>query len=113
VVRATDNELLARQAGATTVINPASFAGLLLAGSCSGPHIAQYLADLASTAGRVQLSERKVRPGEIGRSLADLKGGLGVRIYRGERVIGFWEPEAGALQPGDLIVEIVPGTGED
>ena len=30
VVKADDNEDLARQAGATTVINPASFAGLLL-----------------------------------------------------------------------------------
>ena len=37
VVRADDNEDLARQAGATTVINPASFAGLLLAGSTHGP----------------------------------------------------------------------------
>ena len=39
-VRAEDNELLARQAGATTVINPDSFAGLLLAGSAHGPNIA-------------------------------------------------------------------------
>ena len=35
-VRNEDNELLARQAGATTVINPVSFAGLLLAGSTHG-----------------------------------------------------------------------------
>ena len=40
VVRNEDNELPARQAGATTVINPVSFAGLLLAGSTSGRHIA-------------------------------------------------------------------------
>ena len=46
VVKAEDNEDLAHQAGATTVINPASFAGLLLAGSAHGPHIAEYLGDL-------------------------------------------------------------------
>src|SRR3546814_20263193 len=37
-VRNEDNEIHARQAGATTVINPVSFAGLLLAGSCHGLH---------------------------------------------------------------------------
>lgn len=47
VIRSEDNESPATQAGANTVINPASFAGLLLAGSTSGPHLADYLMDLA------------------------------------------------------------------
>jgi voltage-gated potassium channel len=34
-----------------------------------------------------------------------------VRIYRGERVIGFWEEGAQRLEPGDLIIEIVQGDG--
>ena len=60
VVRANDNELLARQAGANNVINPVRFTGLLLAGSAKGAHISDYLADLASVSGRVQLVERVV-----------------------------------------------------
>ena len=108
VVRNEDNELPARQAGATTVINPVSFAGLLLAGSCSGPHISDYLADLAAASGRVKLHERRALPEEIGRPLSAVATGLGVRIYRGEVPVGFWEDEAKALQPGDIIVEIVP-----
>lgn len=107
-VRNEDNELLARQAGATTVINPVSFAGLLLAGSTDGAHIADYIADLASTTGRVQLAEREVRPDEHGQPLSALAKGLGVRVYRDGRPYGFWEPEAKALQPGDIIVEILP-----
>jgi voltage-gated potassium channel len=107
-VRNEDNELLARQAGATTVINPISFAGLLLAGSTDGAHIADYLADLASSHGRVQLAERTVREDECGRPLAALARGLGVRIYRDGKPHGFWEPEAQSLLPGDCIVEIVP-----
>src|SRR5690606_12470729 len=47
VVRADDNELLARQAGADNVINPVRLTGLLLAGSAQGKHISDYLADLA------------------------------------------------------------------
>ena len=109
VVRAADNEILARQAGADNVINPVRFTGLLLAGSAQGAHIADYLADLASVGGRVQLIERKVLPEEVGRSLAELvTGGHGLRIYRNGGSCGFWEDEAGELQEGDIVVEIRP-----
>ncbi|MXO73243.1 potassium channel family protein [Alteraurantiacibacter buctensis] len=109
VVRAADNELLARQAGANNVINPVRFTGLLLAGSAQGAHVADYLADLASVTGRVQLVERPVTPDEIGRPLSALPtGGMGLRIYRQGHAIGFWEPEACALEAGDTVVEIRP-----
>jgi voltage-gated potassium channel len=107
-VRNEDNELLARQAGATTVINPVSFAGLLLAGSTHGAHIADYIADLASSSGRVRLAEREVTPEECGKPLSAIAKGLGVRVYRDGHPIGFWEPEAQSLKPGDCIVEILP-----
>jgi voltage-gated potassium channel len=107
-VRAEDNELLARQAGATTVVNPVSFAGLLLAGSCKGTHATEYIADLASAAGRVQLIERPVTSAEAGRPLSGLTSGLGVRILRRGQPYGFWEPEAQKLELDDIVVEIVP-----
>jgi voltage-gated potassium channel len=107
VIRAADNELLAKQAGADNVINPVRFTGLLLAGSAQGAHIADYLADLASVDGRVQLVERPVLPAEIGKSLDHLAGGgRGLRVYRDGRPHGFWEIEAQALQAGDIVLEI-------
>lgn len=108
VIRSGDNEPLARQAGATTVINPASFAGLLLAGSTHGEHLADYIADLAAHGGPVALHERDVAPGEVGKPLSALATGLGVRIHRAGHAVGFWEPGAARLEPGDRIVEIVP-----
>ena len=112
VVRATDNELLARQAGANNVINPVRFTGLLLAGSAQGAHIAEYLADLASVSGRVQLVERVVEEDECGKPITDLAtGGRGLRIYRNGRAIGYWEDECQNLQKGDVVVEIVPANG--
>lgn len=109
VVRADDNELLARQAGANNVINPVRFTGLLLAGSAKGAHIADYLADLASVNGRVQLVEREVLPEECGASISALKsGGRGLRVYRNGEALGFWEDECQNLQPGDIVVEIIP-----
>ena len=107
VVRAADNELLARQAGANTVINPVNFAGLLLAGSCEGEHIAEYIGDLASVTGRVSLREREVQPFEHGRALRDVQTGIAVRLYRNGQPFGFWEAEAARLQPEDRIVEII------
>ncbi len=114
VVRADDNELLARQAGANNVINPVRFTGLLLAGSVKGAHIADYLADLASVGGRVQLVERVVSEAECGKPISDLaSGGQGLRIYRNGRAIGFWEDECQQLQAGDVVVEIVPTAGSE
>ncbi|GAB5348199.1 potassium channel family protein [Alteriqipengyuania sp. 357] len=109
VVRAADNESIARQAGANNVINPVHFTGLLLAGSVRGAHIADYLADLASVAGRVQLVERAVTAEECGLPISDLKtGGRGLRIYRNGEALGFWEDECQNLRAGDIVVEIVP-----
>ncbi len=109
VVRADDNEFLARQAGANNVINPVRFTGLLLAGSAKGAHIADYLADLASVTGRVQLVEREVTPEECGGSISELKsGGRGLRVYRDGTALGFWEDGCAQLQAGDVVVEIVP-----
>jgi len=115
VVRADDNEFLARQAGANNVINPVRFTGLLLAGSANGAHIADYLSDLASVTGRVQLVERTITEGECGKTISEISsGGRGLRIYRGSEAFGFWEDACQDLQPGDVLVEIVPtenGTG--
>ncbi|QWC56444.1 potassium transporter TrkA [Erythrobacter sp. 3-20A1M] len=112
VVRADDNELLARQAGANNVINPVRFTGLLLAGSAKGAHIADYLADLASVSGKVQLVEREVRADEIGRSLKEsCQEGIGLRVYRDGHALGYWEDACAALEAGDIIVEIIPTNG--
>ncbi|MGE8141716.1 potassium channel family protein [Novosphingobium sp. NPDC080210] len=108
VVRAEDNEDLAQQAGANTVINPVRFTGLLLAGSAQGTHVSDYLSDLASVGGQVQLIERTVTADEVGRSLDSLGPGTrGLRVVRGGREIGFWEADAQRLEAGDVVVTIV------
>lgn len=113
IIRSEDNEPLARQAGANTVINPASFAGLLLAGSTHGEHIADYISDLAACDGRVALRQRGVAPDEVGTPLSAIRSGQGLRIHRDGNVIGFWEPGAARLQTGDEIIEVVPAGGRE
>jgi voltage-gated potassium channel len=107
-VNEQDNEGAARRAGADVVVNPMNFAGLLLATTHAGHHIADYLADLATMGGRVRMVERDVLPEEIGTSLKDLPQGLGLRIIRDGTPYGFWRPQVQRLEPGDIIMEIVP-----
>jgi voltage-gated potassium channel len=108
VVRNGDNEFPAKAAGATTVINPVSFAGLLLAGSTEGADIADYMADLASASGKVRLHEREIEKFEIGRTLQDAAVGIGLRVVRGKDAIGWWEEAANRLELGDRIIEVIP-----
>lgn len=107
-VNEEDNVAPARRAGANVVVNPLDFAGLLLATTHSGQHIADYLADLASREGRVQLVERDVKPEEVGRALKDVSDGLGLRIIRDGKPYGFWRPQVKKLEMGDIIMEICP-----
>src|SRR5688500_19461553 len=106
-IREADNEDIARQAGADTVINPVSFAGLLLASSLEGPYRAEYLADLATSEGRVELRERIVEPGEVGRSLAEICTGQAVRLIRDGKPHAPGDPQFQRLAPGDRILEII------
>ena len=107
-VRATENEILAVDAGARVIVNPVSFGGRLLAGATMGSHIADYISDLVTSRGRVELRERAVTPEEVGRPLRGLATGQGLRLHRGNRVIGFWEPDAASMEDGDLFIEVVP-----
>ena len=107
-VNQKDNEIPAHRAGADVVVNPLNFAGLLLATTHAGHHIADYLADLATMGGRVRLIEREVSPEEIGTSLKDISEGLGLRIIRAGTPYGFWRPQVQELEAGDIIMAIIP-----
>ena len=107
-VNQQDSEVPARRAGADIVVNPLDFAGLLLATTHAGHHIADYLADLATMRGRVRLIEREVYEDEVGTSLNDLTECLGLRIIRDGKPYGFWRPQVQQLESGDIIMAIVP-----
>jgi len=105
-IRNSDNEDLARQAGANIVVNPVSFTGLLLASTRHSEHLAEYLTDLATSEGRVRLREREATKDEIGRLLRDVCDGRALRLYRGQKILC---PDATGprIEKGDTIVELV------
>ena len=106
-IRETDNEDIAKQAGADTVINPVSFSGLLLASSLEGPYRAEYLNDLATSEGRVMLRERIITDDEAGRSPQQICTGQVVRLIRDGRAHVVDDPAFQSLRVGDRILEII------
>lgn len=112
-VRAVENEDLLRQAGASSIINPVSLGGHLLARSSTHRGAVDYIRDLAAADGRVVLHERLATEAEIGRSLRSIGPGLGVRLLRKGEPIGFWEAAADTIQAGDAIIEIVQVSGSN
>jgi voltage-gated potassium channel len=106
-IRETDNEDIAKQAGADTVINPVSFSGLLLASSLTGPHRAEYLNDLATSEGRVMLRERIVGEDEAGLSPHQMCSGQVVRLIRDGRAYPTGDAAFRSLRSGDRILEII------
>lgn len=107
IVKSAENDALMEQAGANVVVNPVELGGHLLARATASANVVDYVTDLVTNSGRVCLQERAVTPAEVGRPLADVVTGLGVRIQRDGAPIGFWEPAAKSLRSGDIIVEIV------
>ena len=110
-VRAVENENLLSQAGASSIINPVSLGGHLLARSSTHRGAVDYISDLAAADGRVALHERSATDAEVGRPLRSISPGLGVRLLRRGEPIGFWEKAADAIEAGDSIIEIVPVAG--
>jgi voltage-gated potassium channel len=106
-IRESDNEDIAKQAGADTVINPVSFSGLLLASSLTGPHRAEYLNDLATSEGRVMLRERIVTDEEAGSSPEQVCTGQVVRLIRGGVARPVSDPAFQSLRAGDRVLEII------
>ena len=100
-----ENETLARDAGANVIVNPISFGGQLLAGSTTGPHLADFIAELVTGGGSADLHERAVGADEVGRAPAAVTTGRVVRIYRGDRSLR--PAEVDALAAGDQLIEVV------
>ena len=101
---------LFKQGGADAIVSPATFGGYIIAAAVDHGHMVQYLDDLLTAGGQVRLLERTVRPDEIGKTPADLKPDVLLRLYRGGTMLSLLELEqARRLQAGDILVLLTTG----
>jgi len=100
-----ENVKLFKQGGADAIISPATFGGYILAAAVDQGHMVHYLDDLLTVRGNIALAERAVRPDEIGKTPADLKPDLLLRLYRGNQMFTLSELDRiGCLEAGDTMV---------
>jgi voltage-gated potassium channel len=107
MVKEAENETLVERGGASATICPSTMSGILMANSVSSSRVASYIHDMLTIDGRVMLEDRLATDADAGRRPMDLHDGIALRIHRGDRVIGFWEPEARVLA-GDRLIVLAP-----
>jgi voltage-gated potassium channel len=111
-IRDDENIKLARLSGADLVVTPTRIGGYLLADAVETRHATPFLCDLMSTGGQMVMDERVAGPDDIGKTMADIKGGVVVHIHStgpdGEREVPFAERDSYAIRPGDRLLMILP-----
>ncbi|MCM1965657.1 MULTISPECIES: TrkA family potassium uptake protein [unclassified Streptomyces] len=105
-VREEENAPLLKQSGADAVITSASAAGRLLGLSVLSPSAGTVMEDLIQQGSGLDLIERPVNRGEVGKSVRDTDD-LVVSVLRGHRLLPYDDPHASPLQLTDRVITIV------
>jgi len=104
-VRQTENAHLLEQGGADSVVVSSGAAGRLLGHAVHSPRVVQVLEDLLSVGTGLDIIEREVAGGDVGRPLADIRSEAPViAVVRGEHVLRFDDRRVGELRAGDRLV---------
>ena len=100
-----ENVKLFRQGGAQMIISPSTFGGYLLAAAVEQRHLADYLEDLVTVGGHINLVEETIRDGEAGKTPEDFKPDVLLRVYRQGTVLSPWDfREKDRLVEGDIVL---------
>jgi voltage-gated potassium channel len=107
-IRDEENIKLARLSGADLVVTPTRVGGYLLADAVETQHATPFLCDLMSTGGHMVMNERTAHPDDIGKTMAEITGGVVVHVHSGDREVPFIERDRYRIQTGDKLLMIVP-----
>ena len=105
-----ENAKLLHRSGAHTIISRASAGGNLMAAATRHAHLVDTMQDILSVGGALQLKERPVSPGEVGKHPSELKGVAVLRVYRDGRHYNM--SELPTLEADDTIVFVAPSQGK-
>ncbi|WP_327324862.1 potassium channel family protein [Streptomyces sp. NBC_01210] len=104
-VREDENVPLIKQSGADAVVTSSSSAGRLLGLSTGKPYVGTVLEELMTYGSGLDLSERPVTNEETGRSPRECKD-LVVAVVRRNEILGYDQPDAATLRPGDRLITV-------
>ena len=104
-VRQSENAHLLEQGGADSVVVSSGAAGRLLGHAVHSPRVVQVLEDLLSVGSGLDIVERAVTDGDIGKPLGQVRSDAPViAVVRAEHVLRFDDRRVGVLQAGDRLV---------
>ncbi|UCH90880.1 MAG: potassium channel family protein [Nitrospirota bacterium] len=104
-----ENVKLFRQGGAQTIISPATYGGYMLAAAVDQQYLADYLEDFLTAGGQVNIVERMVEGGDVGKTANDLQPDVLLRVYRHGTILSPWELQDGQrLETGDVMLLFRP-----
>lgn len=104
-VRESDNAELLRQSGADSVVVSSETTGRLLGLATDDPAAVGVVEDLLSFGSGLDLADRAVAEGEVGREPGDLRVPV-VAVVREGRVMDYGDPDVGALRRGDRLMYV-------
>ncbi len=100
-----ENVKLFRQGGAQRIISPATYGGYLLAAAVNQRHMTQYMEDLLTAGGLVNLVEEAIQDEDVGKTPADLKPDVLLCVFRQGSTYSPWEfKENEYLEKGDVLL---------
>ena len=104
-VREAENRHLIHESGADSAIVSSGAAGRMLGLATESPALVEVLEDLMTVGTGMDIVEREVGPGDVGRSLADMHVSAPVvAVVRGGETLRFDDPRAATLEAGDRVV---------
>lgn len=104
-----ENVKLFRQGGAQTIISPATYGGYMLAAAVDQKYLADYLEDFLTAGGQVNIVERTVEGGDVGKTVSDLQPDILLRVYRRGTTLSPWKFQDGQrLESGDVMLLFRP-----
>ena len=77
-----ENVKLFQKGGAHAIISPSTYGGYMLAAAVEQHHLADYLKDLLTAGGHINLVEEAAREEDVGKTLEDLRPDVLLRVYR-------------------------------
>ena len=81
----------------------------MLAAAVDQQYLADYLEDFLTAGGQVNIVERAVEQGDIGKTVNDLQPDVLLRVYRHGTILSPWEFQDGQrLEQGDVMLLFKP-----
>ena len=100
-----ENVKLFRQGGAHMIISPSTYGGYMLAAAVEQRHLADYLKDLLTAEGHVNLIEEPVQDKDVGKTPGDLEPDVLLRVYRQGTILSPWDFQNNdCLETGDILL---------